>query len=118
MGGTVESRYVRLQIFRSLMKKHLHRSGRFNGAYFVIKARAGGFSGLFGSGAVQAVRIDSASEGIFQHGWEDISIHVLLEAFFDGSITLGEDYERLSRRTVTVFCRFRIGPGDRLDGLI
>jgi hypothetical protein len=99
-----------------LIKKHLHQSARFNGEYFVIEHRVGGLFGAVGGDRVNAIRIDSASGVIFQDGWDDISIHVLLEGFFEMAKALGEEYEQLSQRTVTVVCSFPVDPDRRSQG--
>lgn len=106
------SRYFRLQRFRSLLKQHLGSPGRFNGEYLTVDTSSGGLLGLVGGRQTKALRVDSSSGSLFQDDWEDISIGLHRRDLLTRVTTLGEAYEQLTQRSVTVVCYF---PPD-LDG--
>jgi hypothetical protein len=112
MPETTDSRYFRLERFRSLMKKHLAASGRFDGATLTVDIHVGGFLGLVGGKRTPALQIDSASGSLFQDGWEDLSISVFRSEFFDSAESLGEAYEQLTQQVVTLICYVEPGMAD------
>ncbi len=98
-----------------MVKKYLATSGRFNGTYLTVDASVGGLFGLVGVKRTQALQIDSATDSLFQSGWEDISIRVFQREFFNKARSLGEEYEQLTQQTVTLVCYFNLDPDSRLD---
>ncbi len=76
MAETTDSRYFRLERFRSLMKRHLGTPGRYNGTDLAVDEAAGGLFGLVGGKRTKILQIESATASLFQSGWEDLSIKV------------------------------------------
>lgn len=110
MADASGSRYVRLERFRSLMKRHLATAGRFNGSYLTVEASIGGLFGLVSGQRSKALQIDSAADSLFQNDWEDISIRVFEREFFERARSLAEEYEELTQQVVTLVCYFGLDP--------
>jgi hypothetical protein len=100
------SRYFRLQRFRALLKQHLGSPGRFNGEYLTVEPSSRGLLGLVGGHQTEALRVDSSSGSLFHDDWEDLSIGLYRRDLLARVLKLGEAYEQLTERTVTVVCYF------------
>jgi len=106
MTETTGSRYLRLQRFRSLMRRHLGSSGRFDGECLIVDASMGGFLGLVSGQRAKALQVESAAGSLFASGWDDLSIRVFRAERFDRAMSLAEEYEQLTQQAVTLICYF------------
>jgi hypothetical protein len=110
--GFSESRYVRLQRFRALMKTHLGTAGRFDGTSLQVELTTGGLSGLLGAKQTLALQVESPSTTLFESDWDDLSLQLFHPGSFQGAKALAEAYEQLTDKEVTLICHFHIDPTD------
>ncbi len=106
MSEATGSRYLRLERFRSMMRRHIDTPGRFDGDFLIVDASTDRFLSLVGGPRAKALQVESVVGSLFASGWGDLSIRVFQAELFDRAMSLGEEYEQLTQQAVTLICYF------------
>lgn len=89
-----------------MMRRHLRTPGRFDGDFLIVDASTDGFLSLVRGQHAKALQVESMAGELFASGWDDLSIRLFQEELFDGTMSLGEEYEQLTQQAVTLICYF------------